>query len=78
MVLRRLVLLTVVLHLFLKRSQLFSFDFIEHMVRHEGFVSHYFSGQLFLLLTYGVQKHALPDDPRFDLLKIHLFYVFRQ
>ena len=38
MVLRRLVLLTVALHLLLERSQLLSFDFIEHLVRHESFV----------------------------------------
>ena len=35
------------------------FDFIEHLVRLESFVSHHFSGQLFLLLTLMEAKNML-------------------
>ena len=76
MVLRRLVLLAVVLHLFLERSQLLSFDFIEHLVRHESFVSHHFSGQLFLLLPLMEAKNMLCLMTRALTFWRAIFYTF--
>ena len=79
MVLRRLVLLAVVLHLFLERSQLLSFWLYRAFGATWKFrISPFFWSIVLTSATYGGQKHALSDDPCFDLLKSNFLYIFRQ